>query len=225
MILRYLDFHSYILKNKNHSFLFRIPGLKDTWLFNCSEGSQFNFLNCNLKINNLSKIIIPSLHIVSVSGLLGLLSTLNLIGRTKTLHIYAPIGLKYYLDLGKKYSCTNFSYLLYVHTLKTGLIINQYFCRIYTLDYEQGYQFLFVQSQRSGTFLLKKAKINNLKPGPIYGKLKKGFTFLTPDGFIIEGNYLTSSSQLGIQVLCLTSFFYKKTIYGILNKHNFILFF
>lgn len=223
MVLRYLDSDACILKKMNVSVLMKLPSFKYIWLFNCSEGSQFNLLNQNFKINNLSKIIIPDLHISSISGLLGLLSTLNLMGRTKSLHIYAPLGLKYYLDLGKKYSKTNFSYILYIHILNTGLIINHQGYRIYALRSHQNYSFSIVQSEQYGTFYLDKAKRNYLWPGPLYGKLKKGYSFLFPDGFILNGCSCTSSNFLGFQLCFLFSSFYKKNIIQIIKKSRIIL--
>nr|YP_009394258.1 ribonuclease Z [Leptosiphonia brodiei]ARW62820.1 ribonuclease Z [Leptosiphonia brodiei] len=225
MILHYLDFHAYSFRKKHASFLIKLPIAKDTWLFNCTEGSQFNFLNQGLKINNLSKIIIPDLHTTSISGLLGLLSTLNLVGRIKSLHIYAPVDIKYYLDLGKKYSRTNFSYVLYIHVLRTGLIVNQYGYRIYALKLSGYYEFLIVQSEQYGTFYLSKAKYSNLEPGPIYGKLKKGFSFIKPDGSILDGSNFTSSNSLGSQVSFIFSYFYRKKVFKVLGVNNFTLFF
>nr|ARW60527.1 ribonuclease Z [Polysiphonia sp.] len=223
MILRYLNLDTYILKNTNISFLIKLPAVKDIWLFNCSEGSQFNLLSQSFKINNLSKIIIPNLHISSISGLLGLLSTLNLVGRIKALHIYAPIELKYYLDLGKKYSKTNFSYVLYIHVLRTGLVINQYDCRIYTLNHNNLYEFFIIQSEQYGTFCLDKARNNYLLPGPLYGKLKKGFSFLLPDGFILNGYQLTSLNAIGCQICCLFSLFYSRKVFESIQKSRVIL--
>nr|YP_010619201.1 Ribonuclease Z [Amplisiphonia pacifica]WAX03214.1 Ribonuclease Z [Amplisiphonia pacifica] len=222
-MLRYLNFDTYMITSTNISFLIKLLAIKDIWVFNCIEGSQFNFLNQSFKINNVSKIIIPNLHIANISGLLGLLSTLNLTGRTKSLHLYAPINLKYYLDLGKKYSKTNFSYILYIHTLKTGLIINQYGCRIYALDYHGRYEFFMIQSEQYGTFYLDKAKNNYLLPGPLYGKLKKGFSFLSPDGFILSGSSFTSCNALGFQISCLFSSFYSRRVFESIKNARVIL--
>nr|YP_010619394.1 Ribonuclease Z [Xiphosiphonia pinnulata]WAX03407.1 Ribonuclease Z [Xiphosiphonia pinnulata] len=223
-MLRYLNFNTYILKSANISFLIKLSAIKDIWVFNCIEGSQFNFLNQGFKINNVSKIIIPNLHISNISGLLGLLSTLNLTGRTKSLHIYAPIDLKYYLDLGKKYSKTNFSYMLYIHVLKTGLIINQYDCRIYAINYHSCYEFFIIQSEQYGTFYLDKAINNHLLPGPLYGQLKKGFSFLFPDGFILHGSNFTSCNTLGSQISCLFSSFYSRRVFESIHNTRVILF-
>nr|YP_009395084.1 ribonuclease Z [Bryothamnion seaforthii]ARW63852.1 ribonuclease Z [Bryothamnion seaforthii] len=212
MIFRYLDFSTYVINQSNISLLIKFPAIKDIWIFNCTEGCQFNIVNQNFKINNLSKIIITDLHIKNISGLLGLLSSLNLIGRVKSLHIYGPHDLKYYLDLGKKYSRTNFNYVVYIHILKTGLVINQQGYRIYSLYKNNYYEFIMIHSEHSGTFFLEYAKKNYLVPGPLYGKLKKGSIFLLPDGFVLNGNNLTSSNLLGDQFCLLTTGFYNRTL-------------
>lgn len=224
MIIRYLNSSKYFLKRTSISFLVKLPSVKDTWLFNCTEGAQFDFLDKGFKINNLSKIIIPNLHILSISGLLGLLSTLNVTGRIKSLHIYAPSELKYYLDLGKKYSQTNFNYVIYIHILKTGLIVNQYDYRVYVFNYYGYYELFITQSKLNGTFFLHHAKRNYLPPGPLYGKLKKGSTFLMPDGVFLYGHYFTSFSILGSQLCCMFSSFYRKKIFSSLYLSKIVLF-
>lgn len=213
MIFHYLNLNTHALKKKSLSSLVKLPFVKDTWLLNCSEGSQFSFLNQGLKINNLSKILVPNLHIMSISGLLGLLSTLNLIGRIKSLHIYAPAGLKYYLDLGKKYSRTNFNYAVYIHVLATGLIVNHYRFRLYALKFYGYYVFYLIEAEQYGKFHLDKARNNHILPGPLYGKLKKGFSFLLPDGFSLNGYLLTDSNTLGAEFRCILSSFYRKKLF------------
>lgn len=204
--------NSYIIQKSNISFLIKLFAIKDIWMFNCTEGCQLNFTKQGFKINNLSKVILTDLHINNVSGLLGLLSSLNLIGRTKSLHIYGPSNLKYYLDLGKKYSRTNFSYIIYFHVLKTGLIINSYSCRVYAFYVHSYYQFVIVNCEQYGKFFLNKARNNYLMPGPLYGKLKKGCSFILPDGFIINGIKLTSHNCLGYNLGLLSNNFYRRLI-------------
>jgi len=211
MIFRYLDHNVNSFDQSFTNFVLKLFDYKDIWLFNCSEGCQFSILSQDFKINNLSKIIITDLHISNISGLLGLLSSLNLTGRVKSLHIYAPIGLKYYLDLGKKYSHTNFNYIVYVHVLKTGLIISHSKCYVYAfINNKNRNQFIFVQSKQSGTFFLSKAKKNNLNPGPIYGRIKKGANFLFPDGFVLDGTNFASESLQGNKLSIFAYFYYTR---------------
>nr|AZL88067.1 Rnz [Harveyella mirabilis] len=226
MIFRYLNNKFDIIKQKNISFIIKSSVIKEIWLFNCIEGCQFYFFYHKLKINNLSKIIISNLHINNISGLLGLLSTLNLIGRIRSLHIYAPIDLKYYLDLGKKYSKTNFSYIIYIHSLQTGLIINQYSFRIYAFNnYDSNqYEFIITESEQYGMFLLNKAIINYLSPGLLYAELKKGDNFLFPDGVMLDGESFTSIGMLGNEVCMFLSCFYKRRFFENTLHNRIILF-
>lgn len=190
--------------------LIKLSSFRDLWIFNCPEGCQFNVVNQGFKVNNISKIIITNLNINNISGLLGLLSSLNLIGRTKSLHLYGPANLKYYLDLGKKYSRTNFNYVVYLHVLKTGLIVNTYRCRIYALRSISSFEFIIIKFEQYGTFFLDRARSNYLIPGPLYGKLKKGMSLLLPDGFILNGINLTSTNIIGSHVNLLINNFYRR---------------
>lgn len=199
MEISYLNKNLDHFKNLNSSFIIKLKALKDLWIFNCCDGCQYSISYKALKINNISKIIITDLRINNISGLLGLLSSLNLIGRVKALHIYGPIGLKYYLDLGKKYSQTNFNYIVYIHILKLGLVINHYQYKIYTFINDSQYEFVIIQLEQYGTFLLNKAKKNYLIPGPLYGQLKKGAIFILPDGLIFNGYSFTNLNILGNQ--------------------------
>nr|YP_009398824.1 ribonuclease Z [Cliftonaea pectinata]ARW68055.1 ribonuclease Z [Cliftonaea pectinata] len=213
MIFRYLSEDTLKFKLSRSSFIIKLQSSKDIWLFNCSEGCQVNIFSQTFKINNLAKIIITSLNIDNISGLLGLLSSLNLTGRVKELHIYAPLGLKYYLDLGKKYSHTNFSYIIYLHTLKTGLLIKCNKCYLYSFVTKNSYEFVITKVQQYGKFCLDRAQKSYLLPGPLYGCLKKGSSFLQPDGFIINGSSFTTNSLEGKQFSIVTSCYCKRRIF------------
>nr|YP_009395915.1 ribonuclease Z [Dasya naccarioides]ARW65101.1 ribonuclease Z [Dasya naccarioides] len=199
------------IKYSNNSFVVQFLTFKEIWIFNCYEGCQYLIANNNLKINNISKIIMTDLHIKNMSGLLGLLSSLNLIGRIKSLHIYGPKDLAYYLDLSKKYSHTNFNYIIYIHILTTGLIINYQKYRVYAFNNNCKYEFLIIQSEKYGKFILDKAQNNYLLPGPLYGDLKKGLYFVLPDGVILNGNYFTLLNNLfGNQISFILDRYYRR---------------
>nr|QCI09048.1 ribonuclease Z [Inkyuleea mariana] len=192
---------SYSFIKQYQSFALKLNNFKDIWLFNCSEACQHSLIRNKIKINQVSKIIITELHIDNISGLLGLLSSLNLISRKKSLHIYAPLGLDQYLELGKKYSCTNFCYSLYFHILTTGLIIEHSHYHLYTFSRYLQFEFIIISKERYGKFNSNKAKTFYLIEGPLYGHLKKGFNFLLPDGFILNGDNFTQDNYLGEKFL------------------------
>lgn len=63
-------------------------------LIDCGEGSQLHFRRHNIKFQKLQHILISHLHGDHFFGLVGLISTMHLLGRNKNLSIYGPKGLK-----------------------------------------------------------------------------------------------------------------------------------
>lgn len=194
-----ININKYVLhlNNNNSSFILKFSYLNDFILFNCSEGCQSFFIHNNIKMNNLLRIIITDLHIHNISGLLGFLSSLNLLGRFRDVHIYGPKGLEAYLDLGKKYSHTNFSYMIYLHILKTGLILHNSKYQIYTFIKNKKFDFIISTSEVLGTFIINEASNYYLYPGPLYSKLKNSIDFILPDGLILYSYKFKKSNIQG----------------------------
>jgi ribonuclease Z len=63
------------------------------YLIDCGEGTQFRLLEHKARIGRLNSIFISHLHADHYLGLLGLISSLNLGGRTADLHLIGPQGL------------------------------------------------------------------------------------------------------------------------------------
>jgi ribonuclease Z len=76
-------------------------------MVDCGEGAQIQLRRSGLSFNKLGHIFISHLHGDHCFGVIGLISTLGLLGRTATLHIHAPedfrIMLKSQLDLFLNY--------------------------------------------------------------------------------------------------------------------------
>lgn len=207
-----------ILKYNDKNLMIQFSILKNVLLFNCGEGYQYLIVNNKYKINNISKIVLTNMHIKNLSGLLGLLSSLNLIGRTKSLHIYGPCDLVYYLELNKKYSHTNFNYKIYIHILTSGLIINDFNYKVYSLISNYQYSFLVIEQEKVGTFLVSKAQVNGLSPNSLYGKLKKGSIFMLPDGYLLNGNSFRLFSSLGYEISYLSDKYCRRNSYELFMK-------
>ena len=68
------------------------------FLFDCGEGTQFQFLHAELRPTRLAAIFITHLHGDHYFGLPGLLSTLGLLGHEMKLTIVGPRGLQTFLE-------------------------------------------------------------------------------------------------------------------------------
>lgn len=60
------------------------------FMIDCAEGCQLQLRRTQLKFSRLNHIFISHLHGDHCFGLIGLLSTFDLLGRTSKLHIYSP---------------------------------------------------------------------------------------------------------------------------------------
>ena len=63
------------------------------YMIDCGEGAQLQLRRSQLKFSRLGVIFISHLHGDHFYGLIGLISTFNLHGRTFPLHVYSPPGL------------------------------------------------------------------------------------------------------------------------------------
>lgn len=64
------------------------------FMIDCGEGAQLQMRRMGLSFNRLQAIFITHLHGDHVFGLPGLISTLSMMGRTQSLHIYSPDDLE-----------------------------------------------------------------------------------------------------------------------------------
>jgi ribonuclease Z len=80
------------------------------FLIDCGEGTQLLLKKYKIKLSRINFILISHLHGDHYYGLIGLLSTIHLYGRTTELKIIGPPGLSDILSLQLKYSETRLNY-------------------------------------------------------------------------------------------------------------------
>ena len=80
------------------------------YLMDCGEATQLQLKHYKLRIQRINNIFISHLHGDHYLGLMGLLSTMHLMGRTKPLNLYGPKGLSEIITMQLKYSQTVFNY-------------------------------------------------------------------------------------------------------------------
>jgi len=87
------------------------------YLIDCGEGTQMQLRKKRLKISKINHIFISHLHGDHFFGLVGLISSLNLFGRTKELHIYSDPRIKEVIDLQLDISETELHFEIVYHPL------------------------------------------------------------------------------------------------------------
>lgn len=180
----------------------------EVWLFNCNEGIQHNLLKYQIKLSLISKVFITCFTAKNISGLLGLLSTLNMDNRNKVLEIYASRKLRRYLKFSNKYSQTNYSFQVKIYTLEFHDFFLNSFYTIRGISMDNMYKefsYVITFRQSLGKFNLWYAMLFNIIRGPLYGKLKQNCNFLVPDGLEIQGKQFSNAQHKGKRILILSN--------------------
>lgn len=170
------------------------------FMIDCGEGAQLQFRKSRLKFSRLNTIFISHLHGDHCFGLLGLISTLNLLGRTAELHIYSPKGLGELMTPMLDFFNHQMTYKVLFHEFETkeqSLIYEDRSITVTTIPLRHRMPccgFLFAEKQRPNHILRDMVDFYQV---PVYelNRIKNGADYVTPEGEVIPNNRLTRPSN------------------------------
>ena len=176
---------SQVLEVKDHLFL-----------IDCGEGTQIQLRNQKIKFSRIKQIFISHLHGDHFYGLIGLISTFRLLGRTADLHIYGPKGIKEVLTLQLKLSNSWTNYNLFFYELEekeSTLIFEDDTLKIHTIPLDHRvYTNGFLFEEKPGLRRLEKEKIKNYNiPHYYFQRLKLGKDLVLEDGTPVQNDCVT----------------------------------
>ncbi len=94
-------------------------------LIDCGEGTQMQIARYRIKRSKIHHIFISHLHGDHYFGLIGLLTSMGLLGRTQSLHLYAPAELESIIHLQLKVAATELPFPLLFHPLpSSGMLVD-----------------------------------------------------------------------------------------------------
>lgn len=149
---------------------------RSIWMFDCGEGTQHQVLRSPIRLGKLEKLFITHLHGDHLFGLPGLLSSRGYQGGTSPLTVYGPPGLKAYLDISLAVSQSRIPYKIEIveHTGGTVFEDDGFKVEAALLEHRiDSYGYRVTEKDSPGSLNTELLKSYGLKPGPLYGKLKK----------------------------------------------------
>lgn len=165
------------------------------FLVDCGEGTQMQMARYKIHRGKINYIFISHLHGDHYYGLIGLLTSMGLLGRTKDLHIFAPEPLESVLRTELKASATELAFKLIFHSLSNeeGLLLET--DKIYVECFKTthkipcwGYIFRKKDNKRK----LIKEKLTELEiPQLLYESIKNGNDYTDLKGRIIPNDEIT----------------------------------
>lgn len=170
------------------------------WLFDCGEGTQMQILRTNIRPRKIEKIFITHLHGDHIFGLPGLISSRSFQGGMEPLEIYGPVGIKQFVLNALKISQTRLAYSLKFIEVTPGVVFSdsQFTVTCELLDHGiESYGYRVVEHDHDGELQVAKLLELGIKPGPIFGQLKKGKTVTLATGEIIKGSDYVGQAKKG----------------------------
>ncbi len=168
------------------------------FLLDCGEGTQVQLRKYKLKFQRINHIFISHMHGDHYFGLMGLLSSMHLLGRTIDLHLYAPAVLKEVIDIQYKHSETRLNYKLIFHPLNANhseLLFEDDKLTVETIILNHRIPctgFLFKEKDKPRK--ITKDKIAEFKiPITWLNRIKAGENFVNNEGVMIPNEEITGA--------------------------------
>ena len=169
------------------------------FLIDCGEATQIQLRRYKIRFQRINHIFISHLHGDHYLGLMGLLSSLHLLGRKNEINIYAPAGLKRIIDLQLELSATVLNYKIIWHDLnceKPEMIFSDNLLTVETIILNHRIPccgFLFREKPRPFTIDKERADFHKVPLSQMM-TVKNGGDAVLADGTVVP-NYLITNGK------------------------------
>ena len=207
------------LPTSRHVLSSQVINLRDKlFMIDCGEGTQLQFRFLKLKFQRLNHIFISHLHGDHCFGLLGLISSLGLLGRTADLHIHAQADAEKIFRPVLDYFCKELTYKVFFHAFnptKNELIFEDRTLKVSTIPLKHRVPcagFLFEEKSKSPHIIREMIDFYQVPVSRIAG-IKAGADFVTPEGEIVANRIFTRPAEPPRRyAYCLDTAYYEKII-------------
>jgi len=168
------------------------------FLVDCGEGTQMQLRRYHYKFQKIKHIFISHLHGDHFFGLIGLISTLQLLGRKDELHVYANEALQEIIRLQLKVSGTELTFPFFFHytdAQETQIIYedDDRYVKSFPLDHSVPTTgFLFGEKEKPRK-IKKGFLVSKDVPVSIIPKIKAGADFVDVNGKVFKNNDITTA--------------------------------
>jgi ribonuclease Z len=166
------------------------------YLVDCGEGTQVQLRKAKISFLKINHIFISHLHGDHYFGLVGLISSMHLLGRVGDLNIHAPKEIEEIINLQLRASYTQLRFKInytFLESKESELVMEDKNMQVFTIPLKHKILtngFFFKEKP-----ILRKVKAEKLKfyevPHYEIQKIKEGADFVKPDGEVIANSVFT----------------------------------
>lgn len=173
-------------------------------LFDCGEGTQRQMMRYGISFV-LEDIFFTHLHADHLIGVIGLMRTMALQGRTEPLRLWGPRGAGRLLKRAAEFGVERVGFRLDVTEVEPGERIKRagYAIEPFAADHGGGPSlgFALIEEERRGRFNPDLARELGIPEGPLWGRLHRGESISLPDGRVIDPVVLVGPRRSGRKVV------------------------
>ncbi len=165
-------------------------------LVDCGEGTQMQLTRYKVRRSRIRYIFISHLHGDHYFGLIGLINSLSLLGRTEPLTVYGPPELEEILMLQLRVAATTLRFDLQFHALlpeATGLLFRDKDMEVSYFPVKHRipcYGFSFSMQRRKRRVIPEQARAYEI-PAAFYSKLQDGEDYQDKNGRLVKNDWVT----------------------------------
>ena len=172
----------------------------ETLLFDCGEGTQRQMMRYGIPFS-LEDIFFTHMHADHLLGVIGLMRTMALQGRTERLRLWGPRGSARVLKRAEALGFERTTFPLEITELEMHQRIGRagYAIIPFPVDHRGSASigFAIVEEERKGRFNPDLARELGIPEGPLWGQIHRGKSITLDDGRIIEPSLLVGPKRSG----------------------------
>ncbi|MFO6424202.1 MBL fold metallo-hydrolase [Motilimonas sp. KMU-193] len=169
----------------------RLKRSKQWCLIDCGEGTQHQLLHTPYSLAQLGAVFITHVHGDHCFGLVGLLASASMAGRTEPLTIYGPAELSQFIPLTLKLTDTYLSYpvtFIDVAQLDQPVFAAGFKVSAWPLNHRVPcYAWQFVEHDIAHQLDTDKLIAAGIERGPVWGQMQRGEQVTLADGRALNG--------------------------------------
>jgi len=172
----------------------------DTLLFDCGEGTQRQMMRYGVSFS-VEHIFFTHFHTDHYLGVIGLLRTMSLNGRTDPLRVYGPRGATKWMNRAESLGMDRLSFPIEVRELSPdeAVRLRGYEVRAFAAEHRgtTAVGYVLIEDTRLGRFHPDLARAAGVPEGPLWGRLHRGETVSLDDGTVVDPARLVGGSRPG----------------------------
>lgn len=168
-------------------------------MFDCGEGTQRQMMRYGVGFS-LSEIFFTHFHADHYLGLIGLVRTLALQGRTEAMVCYGPKGAERHIGALLQVGVERTTFPVEVREVSAGETLRRdgYDLEVVAVEHGRGaVGYALREAERLGRFDPARARELGIPEGPLWGRIHRGETVSLADGRVVEPADLVGPARPG----------------------------